>query len=70
MNDLDDFVGWVIVVACVVFLIFLGWAMGASNNVHSVLSNYCESQSAQYEVIDGVDYCLKDNQLTAIEWMK
>lgn len=70
MSDLDDFVGWVIVVVCMVVLIFLGVAIGLSANTRSVLSDYCESQSAQYEVVDGVDYCLKDNQLTQIEWMK
>lgn len=35
-----------------------------------LLSLYCESQSAQYEIIGGEDYCVKDNQLFQIEWME
>jgi hypothetical protein len=70
MNDFDDFVNWLIPVLMVLIMTVIGAAIGASTASTSVLTKYCESQSAQYEVVGGVDYCLKDNQLTQIEWME
>ena len=70
MNDLDDVMGFIIIVVILGFFMFLGGLVGSLARTNSILSNYCESQSAQYEVVDDVDYCLKDNQLTQIEWMK
>ena len=52
---------------------FFGWSsilLGGEVAQGDLLSAYCESQSAQYEIVSGEHYCVKDNQLFQIEWVK
>lgn len=52
------------------FLCWVCFLFGGLSTQDDLLSSYCESQSAQYEIVGEEYYCVKDNQLFQIEWVK
>lgn len=55
--------------ACTVCF-YIGIRTGIVVESDILKTDYCEYNNATYEQIDEVDYCIKDNQLFQIEWVK
>lgn len=67
---MDGFLNWFIVWLVALCLFFGGMYIGISSGQQFAKHDYCQHQHGIYEQIDDIDYCIVDNQLQEIEWVK
>lgn len=53
-----------------VMVLSVGIGIGLNWDKDILLTSYCQHQQGIYEQINAIDYCIVDNQLQEIEWVK